>query len=295
MQPIASPPPPVLKNNLMKIDGRKIAEQIFKELRIKVVKLQEKNIIPHLAIILVGQDPASKAYVNQKELKAENIGIAISIHQFPKSISTQAILDKINDLNNLSLAHGIIVQQPLPSQLNLATITQAIDPAKDVDGFCFKTHFQMPISMAVLKILEHIHASTSGVELQFEDWLKTKKIVVVGKGETGGKPIIQMFERMKIKPLIIDSKTKNPENLTKTSDIIISAVGKPNIIKPEMIKKGSILISIGLSKGIDGKLHGDYEEEKIKDIASAYTPSPGGVGPVNVAMLLKNVVTASQQ
>ena len=266
----------------MRIDGKQIAGKIFEELKIKVKKLQGKGIIPHLAIILIGDDPASKAYVRQKELKAENIGIATSIYQFPKSVSIQTLLDQINDLNNLDSAHGIIVQQPLPININIATITQAIDPAKDVDGFHIKSKFQPPVAEAILEILKpHL--------------LGTKKIVVFGKGETGGKPIIESLRKIGLKPDVIDSKTKNPENLTKNADIIISAVGKPNVVKPEMVKKGSILISIGLSKGTDGKLHGDYDEERIKNIASFYTPSPGGVGPVNVAMLLKNVVTAAEE
>ena len=129
---------------------------------------------------------------------------------------------------------------------------------------------------------------------ELTQWLKSRSIVVIGKGETGGRPIIQLFKQMEIEPTVIDSKTSNPEQFTKNADIIISAVGKPNVIEPRMIKKNSILISIGLSKGKDGKLHGDYDEEKIKNIASFYTPTPGGVGPVNVAMLLENLVTAAE-
>jgi len=117
---------------------------------------------------------------------------------------------------------------------------------------------------------------------------------VIGKGKTGGGPTIQMLKKMGVELQIIDSKTQNPKDFTKSADIIISTVGKPNILKPEMIKKGIILISVGQHKGIDGKFHGDYEENEIKNIASFYTPTPGGIGPVNVAMLLENLVTAAQ-
>lgn len=260
----------------MRIDGKQIANIILEDLKSKVQKLSVK---PHLAIILIGNDSASKAYVKQKILTAEKIEIKTSLFQYPSSVSMKDLFEHLNDLNHLSTVHGIIVQQPLPPHLNLENITNAIDPKKDVDGFHAQSKFQPPISLAVLKILKFV---------PFEN----KKIVVIGKGETGGKPIIKTFKEMGINPIVIDSKTENPENLTKNADIIISAVGKPNIIKPDVIKKGVILISIGLHKGSDGKLRGDYEEDKIKNIASFYTPTPGGVGPVNVAILLKNLVYA---
>jgi methylenetetrahydrofolate dehydrogenase (NADP+)/methenyltetrahydrofolate cyclohydrolase len=207
----------------------------------------------------------------------------------------------------------------------------AVDPKKDVDGFHPNSKFQPPIALAVLRILKEIYWKKSEARnpksetnsnnqnpkfknrfLSFEHsnfdivssfdirisnfiaWLSSKKIIVIGKGETGGRPIIQLFKQMGIEPTVIDSKTSDPEQFTKKADIIISAVGKPGVIKPEMIKKNSILISIGLSNGKDGKLHGDYDEEEIKNIASFYTPTPGGVGPLNVAMLLENLIQAAE-
>lgn len=270
----------------MKIDGNQIANTILEELKIKVKKLQEKNITPNLAIILVGNDPASKAYVRQKELKGKLIGAKINIQHFPSFISQSNLLSTIQQFNNNNNIHGILVQQPLSPLINIERITQAIDPKKDVDGFHLQSKFEPPITAAVLKILEEVRGSTSEVDV--------RKIVVIGKGETGGKLIIQAMKKMGIEPIVIDSKTKNPKVLTKTADIIISAVGKPNVIKSAMIKKGVILISIGLHKGTDGKLHGDYNEDEIKDIVSFYTPTPGGVGPVNVAMLLKNLLIACE-
>lgn len=267
----------------MKIDGKEIARKIFEELRIRVKKLQEKNVIPNLAIVLVGNDPASKSYVKQKILTAEKIGIKTSLFQYPSSISTKDLLEHLNDLNHLRAVHGIIVQQPFPSHIDQQEIVNAIIAQKDVDGFHPQSKFKSPISLAVLTLLENINVSPL-----------RKNIVVLGKGETGGQPIIQTLRKMGVEPTVIDSKTENPETITKNADIIISAVGKPNVIEPRMIKKKSILISIGLSKGKDGKLHGDYDEEKIKNIASFYTPTPGGVGPVNVAMLLQNLVTAAE-
>ena len=263
----------------MKIDGREIAQKILEELRIKVSHLEKA---PHLAIILIGDDPASKSYVNQKELKAKIIGAKTTVYKIPISTSANRILRLLNDLNHLTFIHGIIVQQPLPPHINIKRITEAINPNKDVDGFHSESKFQPPIAQAVLEILKPYS-------------FKTKKIVVIGKGETGGKPVIEALKKMNINPDIIDSKTMDHEPLTKKADIIISAVGKSNVIKPNMIKKGVILISIGLHKDLDGKLQGDYEEEQIKNIAAFYTPSPGGVGPINVAMLLKNLVAAVKE
>ena len=264
----------------MKIDGRKIAKEIFEELKVKVKKLRTKNIIPTLVIILIGNDPASTSYIEQKDLRAEEIGAKTTIINLESRVKNSELKKLIEKLNNDKTVHGIIVQQPLPSHINIKEITETINPKKDVDGFHPNSKFQPPIGLAVLEILK-------------PESLKNKNIVVTGKGETGGQPVIQMFKKIGINPAVIDSKTEKPETLTKNADIIISAVGKPSVIKPDMIKRGVILVSIGLHKGTDGKLHGDYEEDQIKDLALFYTPTPGGVGPVNVAMLLKNLVYAA--
>lgn len=277
----------------MKIDGKKIAEKIFEELKIKVKKLQEKNIIPKLAIILVGDDPASLAYVNRKQIQAKEIAIEADVHKFPKNISQDKLLKIIKQYNNDKKTHGIIIQQPLPKQINTSLIVNALSPDKDVDGFLENSKFEVPIANAVLEILEEVFGHLRGGD--FKKWLKNKKIVVMGKGNTGGKPTINMLKKMGIDIQVIDSKTKNTKNLMKRADIIISAVGKQNMITKDMVKKRIILISVGLSKGTDGKMHGDYEEQGIKNIASFYTPTPGGVGPVNIAMLLKNLITATEK
>lgn len=263
----------------MRINGKEIAQKILEELKLKIQKLGKT---PHLAIILIGNDPASVAYVRQKELKGKSIGAKISINHLPSDTSQSSLLSTIQQFNHAFNVHGIIVQQPFPSHIDQEKIVNAIARQKDVDGFRSQSKFKPPISLAVLTLLENINISPVG-----------KNIVILGKGETGGQPIIQTLKKMGINPTVIDSKTDNPEALIKNADIIISAVGKSDVIKSNMIKKGVILISIGLHKGPDGKLHGDYNEDEIKNIASFYTPTPGGVGPVNVAMLLKNLVNAS--
>jgi methylenetetrahydrofolate dehydrogenase (NADP+)/methenyltetrahydrofolate cyclohydrolase len=277
----------------MKIDGKEISNKIFKKLKPTINKLKEQEIIPHLAIILIDKDPASVAYVNQKEIKGKLIGAKISVENLPSDTSEKKLLTVIKQLNDDNNIHGIIIQRPLPKNINSNNVSIAVDPKKDVDGFHPNSNFQPPIALAVLRILKVIYPSLASPSLA-RSHLAKLKVVVVGKGETGGKPIIKMLKQMGIEPQVIDSKTPNKEAITKAADIIISAVGKSNVVKPEMLKKGVILIGVGLHKGNDGKLHGDYDEEKIKKIASFYTPTPGGVGPINVAMLLKNLVKAAE-
>jgi len=279
----------------MKIDGREVANGILDELKKRVQKLREKGIIPHLAIILVGDSPESKSYVEQKELKGNNIGAKITVHKYPKSITEKDLVKRLNDLNHLINVHGIIVQRPLPSHIRNGTVNNSIDPKKDVDAFTNNSPYNPPIAEAVLKLLEHIYSSNKEVHASFIDWLNSQNIVILGKGETGGQPIIRTFKNLGINFQVVDSKTPNSSFIIHNSDIVISAVGKPNTIKPENIKRDAVLISVGLSKGEDGKLRGDYSGKEVKEIASFYTPTPGGVGPVNVAMLLKNLVEAAER
>ncbi|MDZ4228041.1 MAG: bifunctional 5,10-methylenetetrahydrofolate dehydrogenase/5,10-methenyltetrahydrofolate cyclohydrolase [Candidatus Levybacteria bacterium] len=279
----------------MKIDGKQIANEILEDLKKRINKLRKKSTTPNLAIIIIGSDPSSEAYVKQKELKAKIVGIKTTILRLPSETSQAILTEKIQQLNSDSDIQGIIVQQPVPAHIELDKITNSINPEKDVDGFHSRSHFQMPIAMAVLKILENVYINTPRIQSRFVEWLKDKNIVIIGKGKTGGKPIIHMFERMKIPFALIDSKTNSPEILTKKADIIISTVGKANVLKSQAIKRGVALISIGISRGESARLMGDYDQNEIKNIASFYTPTPGGVGPINVAMLLKNLIIAAEK
>ncbi|MCL5438438.1 MAG: bifunctional 5,10-methylenetetrahydrofolate dehydrogenase/5,10-methenyltetrahydrofolate cyclohydrolase [Patescibacteria group bacterium] len=277
----------------MEINGKEIAQKILESIKKRVDELKNKEIFPTLAIILIGDDPASKVYVNQKIKKADEVGIKtilINIASNSDATSELKLVEIIKKLNKDKSVDGIIVQRPLPKNIDQELITNAVSPEKDVDGLRRDSKFEMPLGLAVLEILKQIHGSTPGVDAQkFRNWIKSKKITVIGKGITGGGPVINILKKLNIEPTLIDSKTHNSRLATKNSDVIVSAVGKPNIINSESIKKDTILISIGIHKGSDGKLHGDYNENEIKNIASFYTPTPGGVGPVNVAMLLKNV------
>ncbi len=311
----------------MKIDGKAIAQEIFDKLIKRVEKLKKKNITPKLAVILVGNDPASLAYVRQKDLKAQAIGAKAIVKHLATSIQQLELEKMVEQLNNDKNVHGIIIQRPLPEHIDEEAIDELVVKEKDIDAFLKDSPFVMPLANAVLKILEHVYTQVRGADeifsvrimsengtgknsrllrtaeqknfvsdlSTFTDWLKAKNIVVIGKGKTGGGPTIELLRKMGIEVQIIDSKTKNPNAITQNADIIISTVGKSNILTSDTIKKGVILVGVGMFKGVDGKLHGDYEISDIENKAVFYTPIPGGVGPVNVACLLENLVLAAEK
>ncbi|MGH7246233.1 MAG: bifunctional 5,10-methylenetetrahydrofolate dehydrogenase/5,10-methenyltetrahydrofolate cyclohydrolase, partial [Candidatus Levyibacteriota bacterium] len=284
---------------IMLIDGKQLAEKIIEDLTKKVRDLEQSSgIIPHLAIILVGDDPASIAYVGQKEKMGKQIGAVVSTYKYPLTISEKELLEHVEFLQNKTDIHGLIVQLPLPKHLDEQIVTNAVNREKDVDGFREDSLYPEPIAAAAIKILEEAH----NLELEkgktktiFTEWLKEKNVVVMGKGKTGGKPIIDILKEYGVEPTVVDSKTKNASIITASADILVCAVGKGTFVHPGMIKKDAILLGIGMHRGNDGKLHGDYDGEEIKDKAAYYTPVPGGVGPVNAAELLVNVVDAAEK
>lgn len=281
----------------MKTNGKDIAQKILDRLIQKVKILAQKRIIPHLAIILMGDDPSSSIYVSRKEKKAREIGIKVTVIRLTPTIGNYKLKSIIYALNRDPLVHGIIIQRPLLLYVHKDLLNTLVDPFKDVDAFHPNTKFEPPISKAVIAILEHIYSSKKCPKkkrgIKFDQWLISQNVVVVGKGETGGRPIIATLKKLGVKPFIVDTKTKSPARVIQDADILITTVGKPNLIAPKMLKKGVILIGVGIHKGSDGKLHADYDEKKIKNIASFYTGVPGGVGPVNVAMLLENLIIAA--
>ncbi len=264
----------------MKIDGKALADAILADLTSEVKKL---HILPTLAVILVGDDPESLSYIRQKQKATEKIGGRFIFEKLPKTTLQKELAARVEMYNRDPTVHGLIVQRPLPPHFDVS-INRSIDPKKDVDGFVKNSPFDVPISMAIFTILKNINIS-----------IKNKKIVIVGRGETAGKPIAAAFEKQQCATSVITSKTSVPQEIMKTADIIISCVGKKGIVTSDAIKPGAILISVGLWRTEDGKLHGDYEENEIKDIASFYTPTPGGVGPLNIASLMQNLVLAAQK
>lgn len=284
----------------MLIDGRALAQQVLDDLAKRVENLQQKTkTTPHLGIILVGNDPASEAYVRQKTKMAHQIHADATVYKYPENISQEKLINDISFLQKNELLHGLIIQLPLPVQLDEQTLIDSVNSNKDVDGFKSDSQFEEPIALAVIKILEEVweleKQKINDIK-DFNSWLKSQNIVVMGKGKTGGRPVMNIMDKYNAKYSIIDSKTQNTNELTSNADILICAVGnRGKIIHDGNIKKGAILIGIGMHKGSDGKLHGDYDSEEIKDKAGYYTPIPGGVGPLNAAMLLVNMVESAEQ
>ncbi len=309
----------------MLIDGKIIASQIKSELKEKISSLKLKNIIPQLAVILVGNDPGSEAYVRQKEKVGEEIGAMVSVYRFAISESDKdtsgvarrdspdgggikkELIDLVNKLNADKSVHGIIIQRPVPIDISKEELDLLVIPKKDVDGFHPDSSFTPPIASAVSKILEWVYKSaedtpgeslraTPGVEefsKDFINWLRKQKILVIGRGETAGKPIAETLQKMKIKITIAHSKTNNLEKLCLSSNIIISCVGRANIVRHDMVLPTTLLIGVGLHQE-NGKLATDYDQEDIANKVAYFTPVPGGVGPVNVACLFENLIIASK-
>jgi methylenetetrahydrofolate dehydrogenase (NADP+) / methenyltetrahydrofolate cyclohydrolase len=283
----------------MRLSGKEIAEKLYGELKGRVGKLQKEHVTPHLVVILVGENPASVAYVRQKEKNGVEIGAKVTVLRYDTSVTTKELEEKVKLLNVDPYVHGILIQRPLPEQIDVDKLELLTDPQKDIDGFHPDSPYTLPLPLAVGKILEEVHSSLRGAKAtkqsDFKTWLQSQNIVLLGKGPTGGGPIIEYFKKLNIKPILIDSKTKDPEKLMKQADIIISAVGRKNMVKAEQLKKGVVLISVGINRDENNKLHGDYDEKVVEKIASYYTPTPGGVGPVNVAMLWDNLLTATEK
>jgi len=278
----------------MVIDGKAIAQSILESLKNRVKELKEQGITPHLAVVLIGDDESSKAYVRQKELKINEIGGAITIHRFKDHFTQDELLKLIEELNADPIVHGIIVQRPLPSHIDKNKITDATNKNKDVDGFCDNTPFDAPIALAVWRILKEVYKQIGDQDLTQDEWIKNKNVAIIGKGQTAGMPIINFFKKRELPLSIIDSTTSNRNDILQKADILISAVGKEDVVTSDILKDGVILIGVGMGRGVDGKMHADYAEEEIAEKAVFYTPVPGGVGPVNVAMLLSNLIKATE-
>lgn len=281
----------------MLLDGRTVANHILEDLADRIhILLGTKGFAPHLAVVRVGDNPETMSYIAQKEKKGKEIGVVVSVYNHPGSISQEKLQESVDFLQKDEAIHGIILQLPISEHLDAEKIINSIDPSKDVDGFSKHSPFEVPIASAIFKLLE-IPMMKETVETgdSYNEWLISKNIVVMGKGKTGGMPIIEALRERAVEPVIIDSTTQNPQELTKKADIIITAVGKKGILTKNMVKKDVILLNVGMTRGTDEKFYGDYDEDEMKDIASWYTPTPGGVGPVNVACLMENVVIAAEK
>jgi len=272
----------------MEIDGKKIAKKILGKLKSRVEEQRKKGKKFCLCIIQTTSDPQTSLYIREKEKAAKELGVEV----IKKTAKTEKELFRmIRNFNENKEINGIIVQRPLPKNFDREKIIYAVAAKKDIDGFRDDSLFKPPIWLAIREILKFVKRKRKE-KIKFDKWLREKRLIVIGKGETGGYPIIKELNKLKINPIVIESRTRNRGEIIKNADIVISAVGKKTI-KKEWLKKGVILISVGLRRE-KGRVVGDYDEEEISDIASFYTPTPGGVGPLNVAFLFKNLVNAGK-
>lgn len=272
----------------MLIDGKAIADQILAKLSKDVFVLKARNITPTLAVILVGDDPASLAYIKQKQKAADFIGARVVFSHLSSDIIKRDLQQIITQYNNDPNIHGFIIQRPVPDNFSHILIYEKMNINKDVDGFLPNSPFSVPVAIAVEEILQNAKCQTRLPDGQ----VLNAKCVVIGRGETAGKPIADHLMKLGFTPTIIHSQTPNPEQIIKSADIIISCVGKEKVITSENITQGVILISVGIWRDELGKLHGDYDETDIESKASYYTPTPKGIGPVNVACLMQNLIKA---
>ena len=268
----------------MKIDGAKIADIILTNLQIEL----SPHIFGQLAVILIGTDKNSQIYVNQKIKTGRKLGIPVSVYRYNTSISIDKLTKLVDKLNLDNQIQGIIIQRPVPLNLKPDKLNLMIRSDKDVDGFHPRSLFDPPVALAIAEILKSIHP------LNYLNWLKNQKILIIGRGETAGKPIAKYFSKKCLQLHIAHSQTTDLKKLCLACNIIIPCVGRPNIVRHDMVKSDSILIGVGLHPE-ENKLRPDYQQEDIGDKVGFYTPVPGGVGPVNVAMLFKNLIKAASQ
>jgi methylenetetrahydrofolate dehydrogenase (NADP+) / methenyltetrahydrofolate cyclohydrolase len=274
------------------IDGKTIAKEVRSELKIEVAKLKEKGLIPGLAVVLVGNHPASESYVKGKIRASEEVGINSQLIRRESSISERELLELIETLNADPAIHGILVQLPLPDHINPDKVIATISPAKDVDGFTPVNVGNMVIGQeALLPCTPHgiMHLlQRSGVPIA------GKHAVVVGRSNIVGKPISLLLQRADATVTMCHSRTADLASHTKQADILIAAVGRPEMLTAEHVKPGAVVIDVGVNRH-EGKLVGDVKFDEVKEIASAITPVPGGVGPMTIAMLMRNTVEAAKR
>lgn len=275
------------------INGKELAKNIRLELKNEVSKLKEKGIIPKLAVIMVGDDKASKVYVKNKSKACEEIGIEYEEFLLDENISMEELLNLIEKLNNRKDINGILLQSPIPKNLNIDEAFNKIDYKKDVDGF-------NPVNVGKLVIGQDsfISCTPYGVIKMLENYnipIEGKNVVIIGRSNIVGKPLMQCLLKKNATVTICHSKTKNISEITKKADILVAALGKAKFVTKEMVKDGAVVIDVGINRDESGNLVGDVDFEEAEKIASFITPVPGGVGPMTIAMLMSNVVKACKE
>ena len=275
------------------LDGKKISAKVRKDLKLEVDNLKKEGIKPKLAVIMVGDNLASKVYIRNKNKACEEIGVEYEEFLLDEDTTMEELLNVIDNLNKNQNIDGILLQSPIPKHLDINKAFRAIMPEKDVDGF-------HPINAGKLSIGEKcfVPCTPHGVVKIIEEYnieTEGKNVVIIGRSNIVGKPLIQCMLQKNATVTVCHSKTKNLEEFTKKADILIIAIGKPKFITENMVKEGVVVIDIGINRNEEGKIVGDVDFDNVSKKASYITPVPGGVGPMTVAMLMENVVEAAKQ
>ena len=274
------------------IDGKELARKTRQNLKIDCDNLKSKGIIPKLAVIMVGDNPASKVYVKNKSKACEEVGIEYEEFLLDENTTQKDLISLIEQLNEREDVSGILLQSPIPAHLDINEAFRTISPKKDVDGF-------HPVNVGKLTLGQDTFVSCTpyGVIKMFEEYnidLEGKNVVIIGRSNIVGKPLIQCCLNKNATVTVCHSRTKDLAEHTKRADIVIVAIGRAEFLKEDMVKDGVVVIDVGINRGEDGKLCGDVDFENVSKKASYITPVPGGVGPMTIAMLMNNVIKAAK-
>lgn len=275
-----------------RIDGKVISDQIKEEAALEAQELQRQGITPCLAVVLVGNDPASMVYVNNKKKACEKVGILSRSYELPEDTEEKDLLALVEQLNMDNSVHGVLVQLPLPPQIDEEKVILAVDPKKDVD--CFH-----PLNVGLLHTGQKgfLPCTPAGVLELIErsgHTIEGKRCVVIGRSHNVGKPTAMLLLQKNGTVTICHSKTKDLKGICKEADILVSAVGKLHTVTKDMVKEGAVVIDVGMNRNENGKLCGDVDFDDVCEVAGAVSPVPGGVGLMTVAMLMKNCITAAK-
>lgn len=271
------------------LDGKATANDLLEDVTNKISKLKAKGIVPGLAVILVGDNPASQVYVRNKRKKAEKLGINFVLKELPKDSTQEEVLQLVEQFNHDEKINGILVQSPLPKQIDEEKVIRMIDSKKDVDGL----HPQnLGLLFGNIKQYYPVACTPKGVITLLNKYqinVDGKNVVIVGRSKLVGKPLLALLNNLNATVTLAHSHTHNLEEITKKADILIATVGKIGVITDNMVKPGAVVIDVGINRNSDGKLVGDVADN-VKEVASYITPVPGGVGPMTVATLMEQVV-----
>ena len=274
------------------LDGKAVSKKVIEELRGQVENLAQQDIIPGLAVVLVGDDPASQLYVKKKEEACRELGIRSEVVRLDQEISQETLMNQVDRLNSDGKVHGIIIQLPLPKGLDTDQVLDRIAVEKDVDCFHPFNFGQLAIGQG--RLLPCTPAGVMELLKRYDISLASKDCVVIGKSNIVGKPLALMLLQAGATVTVCHSQTRDLADICRRADIIVSAVGKEKLVTADMVKAGAVVVDVGINRNQEGKVVGDVDFGPVEEKAGAITPVPGGIGPMTIAMLMKNVVQAAQ-